>query len=209
MASQGQEKARKRGQGTGKGSARRTQLLSIAAELFATRGYSQTTVRDIADEAGILSGSLYHHFDSKEAMLEEILRQFMDGLLSRFTAIVEGSANPRETLDELIRASFATIHAESHAVALYQNEAALLNHVPEFEFVPKTGRAVEAVWLNVLVAGRESGDFRQDLDSNIVYRFIRDTVWASVRWYNPRGKLQHEKVADQFITLLHGGLLTR
>lgn len=209
MASQGQDKARKRGQGTGKGSARRTQLLAIAAELFATRGYSQTTVRDIADEAGILSGSLYHHFDSKEAMLDEILRQFMDGLLSRFEAIVAAGASPRETLDELIRVSFATIHVDPHSVALYQNEVALLSHVPEFEFVPKTGRAVEAVWLNVLAAGREAGDFREDLDSGIMYRFIRDTVWVSVRWYNPRGKLQHEKVAEQFITLLHGGLLAR
>jgi AcrR family transcriptional regulator len=206
MAAQDQEKARKRAQG-GKGSARRTQLLAIAADLFATRGYAQTTVRDIADEAGILSGSLYHHFDSKEAMLSEVLHQFMDGLLAQFEEIVARTSTPRETLDELIRASFATIHAEPHAVALYQNEAALLSHLPDFEFVPKTGRKIEDVWLHVLVAGRESGDFRQDLESGIIYRFIRDTVWSSVRWYNPRGKLRHEKVADQFITMLHGGLL--
>lgn len=209
MATQDREKARKRSNGNGKGSERRTQLLAIAAELFATRGYSQTTVRDIADEAGILSGSLYHHFDSKEAMLSEILHQFMDGLLANFQEIVEGGKTPRETLDELIRASFRTIHNYPHAVALYQNEAALLSSAPDFEFVPKTGRKIEAVWLNVLVAGRESGDFRPDLESNIAYRFIRDTVWASVRWYNPRGKFQHEKVADQFITMLHGGLLAR
>lgn len=209
MTPQDREKTRKRNNGNGKGSERRTQLLTIAAELFATRGYSQTTVRDIADEAGILSGSLYHHFDSKEAMLSEILRQFMDGLLAKFEGIVAGGNTPRETLDELIRASFLTIHNYPHAVALYQNEAAMLSGVPDFEFVPKTGRKIEAVWLNVLVAGREDGDFRADLESNIIYRFIRDTVWSSVRWYNPRGKLQHEKVADQFITMLHGGLLSR
>ena len=44
---------------------RREELLAIAASLFAERGFKNTTVRDIADAAGILSGSLYHHFDSK------------------------------------------------------------------------------------------------------------------------------------------------
>ena len=53
-------------------SGRRDELLEIAAGLFADRGVRATTVRDIADAAGILSGSLYHHFDSKESMVDEI-----------------------------------------------------------------------------------------------------------------------------------------
>jgi AcrR family transcriptional regulator len=191
----------------GKGSARRSQLLAIAAELFATRGYSQTTVRDIADAAGILSGSLYHHFDSKEAMLSEILHEFLDGLNATFEDNVEKGASPREALDGLVRSSFATIHAFPHAVALYQNEAALLANLPGFDFVAKSGRANEQVWLRVLEAGKKSGDFRKDMEMNLVYRFIRDTVWMSVRWYNPRGKLQHETVAEQYLSMLHGGVL--
>ena len=46
--------------------------------MFAERGLRATTVRDIADSAGILSGSLYHHFKSKEQMVEEVLRDFLD-----------------------------------------------------------------------------------------------------------------------------------
>src|SRR5262249_57938903 len=47
-------------------SERREEILAIAAKIFADKGYASTTVREIADAAGILSGSLYHHFDSKE-----------------------------------------------------------------------------------------------------------------------------------------------
>lgn len=193
----------------GKASARRGQLQAIAAELFATKGYAQTTVRDIADEAGILSGSLYHHFDSKEAMLGEILSTFMDGLLAEFAEIAADGTSPRERLDGLVRASFRIIHEQPHSVALYQNESRLLAGLPEFEFVEKQSRQVEAVWVEVLAAGRESGDFREDLDSGIVYRLIRDSVWATVRWYNPRGRLKHTALADQFIAMTHGGILTR
>ena len=205
MTDRANERPRRRTDNS-QGSARRAEVLAIAAELFAVRGYTQTTVRDIAEEAGILSGSLYHHFDSKEAMLQEILREFMDGLLARFQAIVEQSATPREKLDELVRATFATIDTTPHAVALYQNEAGLLAQLPDFEFVGRTGRKIERLWVQVLVDGREMGQFRAELDSGIIYRFIRDTLWSSVRWYNPRGKYRHEKVAEQFLTMLHGGV---
>jgi len=60
--------------------ARRRELLDTAAEVFAEQGYNATTVRKIADHAGMLAGSLYYHFDSKESMLEEILRTFLDEL---------------------------------------------------------------------------------------------------------------------------------
>jgi AcrR family transcriptional regulator len=196
-----------RRRGTANGSARRAQLLAIAAEMFATRGYAHTTVRDIADEAGILSGSLYHHFSSKEAMLTEILHEFMDGLHSRFVTIVEEGESPGKIFDGLVRAAFESIHNTPHAVALYQNESAFLTTTPEFEFVATASMEIEKVWLGVLDAGRMSGEFRKDLDLKLAYRFIRDGVWSSVRWYRPGGRLDYNTVADECLTLFHDGLL--
>ena len=73
---------------------RRDELLDLAATMFAERGLRATTVRDIADSAGILSGSLYHHFKSKEQMVEEVLRDFLDWLFGRYREIVETEADP-------------------------------------------------------------------------------------------------------------------
>ncbi|WP_406634506.1 TetR/AcrR family transcriptional regulator [Amycolatopsis sp. WGS_07] len=189
------------------GGTRRGELLGIAAQLFATRGYSQTTVRDIADEAGILSGSLYHHFASKEDMLREILKEFMDDLLAAFTEIAGKDGTPREQFDALVYTAFETIHERPFAVALYQNESAVVGSLADFEFVGKASLKIEKLWLGVLQAGRETGEFRADLETSLVYRFIRDTVWSSVRWYNPRGKLRHDVVAEQYLSMLYGGLL--
>ncbi|NPC98644.1 TetR/AcrR family transcriptional regulator [Nocardioides sp. zg-DK7169] len=189
------------------GSNRRSELLAIAAQLFATRGYSQTTVRDIADEAGILSGSLYHHFDSKEAMLGEILQGFLEGLYAQYAEVVGQDVTAREKFDGLVRSSFRTMHEQQHAVALYQNEYAVTANLPGFDFVTRTSRSIEAVWLEVLEAGRQSGDFRPNLEMKIVYRLLRDAMWSTVRWYNPRGKLRHEKLAEQYLELIHSGLL--
>ncbi len=191
------------------GESRRGQLLGMAAQLFAARGYSQTTVRDIADEAGILSGSLYHHFDSKEAMLKEILEGFMGGMLASFEAVLTTEAPPRAMLDDLIRAAFRTIHEAQDEVALYQNEVALFAQLGEFGFVSEASVRIEDMWRGVLERGREAGDFRDDLDISLTYSFIRDGVWSSVRWYQPGGRLQHGAVAEQYLAMLHEGLLAR
>src|SRR3981189_3548942 len=76
---------------------RRAELLALAASLFAERGYVSTTVRDIADAAGILSGSLYHHFDSKESMADEILTGFLDELFGTYEEIVAAGRGPAQT----------------------------------------------------------------------------------------------------------------
>jgi TetR/AcrR family transcriptional regulator, cholesterol catabolism regulator len=194
---------------TAVGTARRQQVLDIAARLFATRGYSQTTVRDIADEAGILSGSLYHHFDSKETMAVEVLSDFMGSLLERFNSIVADSADPRDALDGLVRAAYLAIHEQPYAVASYQNESALFASVPRLQFVQDASAEIESIWRGVLEKGRERGDFRSDVDPALAYLFIRDAVWSAVKWYKPNGKYKHDVLADQFLTLLHAGLTVR
>ncbi|MFD5199083.1 TetR/AcrR family transcriptional regulator [Streptomyces sp. NPDC058375] len=189
-------------------SVRRAELLEIAAGLFASRGFTQTTVRDIADEAGILSGSLYHHFSSKEEMLDEILRDFLGHLLERFTEIEKEAEDPKDVLDRLVAHSFTTIHQTPEAVALYQNEADALSGLPGFEYVDQMGKKIERIWLRALTAGQKSGIFRRDVDVNLTYRFIRDTVWCTVRWYRPRGRFRAEAVAEQYLRILYGGLVT-
>ncbi|GAA4394155.1 TetR/AcrR family transcriptional regulator [Tsukamurella soli] len=199
---------RPRRESGGTGQDRRGELLGIAAELFATQGYSQTTVRDIADAAGMLSGSLYHHFASKEAMLVEVLRGFMERLLQQSTDIADSGGSPTEVLEGLIRSSFQTIHDHPHEVALYQNETSLFRRQPEFSFVLRTSEKITKIWLGVFEDGSASGEFREGLDSTAVYRFIRDAVWSTVRWYRPRGRLRHDKLADQLIDMVYGGLIT-
>ena len=87
----------------------RDELLELAATMFAERGLRATTVRDIADSAGILSGSLYHHFESKEEMVDEVLRDFLDWLFARYQEIVDTEPNPLERLKGLFMASFEAI----------------------------------------------------------------------------------------------------
>lgn len=186
---------------------RRARLLAVAAELFATKGYAATTVRDIADNSGILAGSIYHHFSSKEAMLDEILRDFLSRLYERFSEIERQGDDPREALSKLIRVSFGWIHEAPHAVAVYQNESDNLIGQEAFAYVGDYSLKIEHIWLRVLTAGQTSGVFRPDLDIKVSYLFVRDAIWSSVRWYRPGGQLTSERLADEFLALALNGLL--
>lgn len=189
-----------------KSSGRRAELLALASELFAERGFRSTTVRDIADAAGILSGSLYHHFDSKESMIDEILRSFQDELFGRYAAIVAEGLGPRRTLEAVITASFESIHKHHNEVAIYQNESGYLQQFERFGYLRERNTEFRELWTSILADGVAAGDFRADLDAEVAYRFIRDTVWVAVRWYSPDGSLTPEDLAGQYLRILLDGI---
>ena len=174
--------------------------------MFAERGLRATTVRDIADSAGILSGSLYHHFKSKEQMVEEVLRDFLDWLFDRYQQIIDTEPNPLERLKGLFMTSFEAIEDRHAQVVIYQDEAKRLTTLPQFGFVETRNKEQRKMWLDLLNEGVEQGYFRPDIDVDVVYRFIRDTTWVSVRWYQPGGPLTAEEVGRQYLAIVLGGI---
>ena len=185
---------------------RREELLALAARLFAQKGFRNTTVRDIADAAGILSGSLYHHFDSKESMVDEILRTFQDELFGQYDAILRSDDDARSKLERAVEVSFAAIDQHPHEVAIFQNEAAHLGDFERFAYLAERNAQSRSVWITLLREGVASGALRGDLDVELTYRFIRDTVWVAVGWYRPGGKLTHDVIARQYLTILLDGI---
>jgi AcrR family transcriptional regulator len=194
--------------GTATERSRRQQLLQIAGELFAERGYKFTTVRDIADAAGILSGSLYHHFDSKESMVDELLDTFQQQLFGEYDQIIASDRSPRAKLEAVVRASFEAIDQHHAEVAIFQNDAGYLAGFERFSYLTERNERFRSMWTGLLREGIAAGELRKDLDVELVYRFLRDTVWVAVKWYRPGGALAAGEVADQYLSILLQGIAT-
>lgn len=187
---------------------RRDELLDLAATMFADRGLRATTVRDIADSAGILSGSLYHHFKSKEQMVEEVLKDFLDWLFGRYREILDAEPDSLGRVKGLFMASFEAIEHRHAQVVIYQDEAKRLSSLPQFGFVDERNVEQRQMWVDILKQGVADGHFRPELDVDLVYRFIRDTTWVSVRWYQPGGPLTAQQVGEQYLAIVLGGITT-
>ena len=188
---------------------RREELLATAAEVFAAQGYRATTVRRIADEAGMLAGSLYYHFDSKESMIDEILSTFLDDLWARYDAVLAAGLGPRETIDALVTESFREIDRHHAAVAIYQKEARQLQAQPRFAYLADSQAKFEKAWLGTLERGVADRVFRADLDARLTYRFLRDTVWVAASWYRPGGQHSPEEIARQYLSMVLEGITLR
>ncbi|MEU6121202.1 TetR/AcrR family transcriptional regulator [Streptomyces sp. NPDC047123] len=188
---------------------RRRELLGIAADVFAEQGYNATTVRKIADAAGMLAGSLYYHFDSKESMLEEILRTFLTELWDGYDAVLRAQLGPRATLEALVTESFREIDRHRAAVAIYQKESRQLVAQERFQYLADSQQRFEKAWLTTLERGVAEGVFRDDLDIRLAYRFVRDTVWVAASWYRPGGGHSPEEIARQYLSMVLDGISVR
>lgn len=188
---------------------RRCELLNTAAEVFAAQGYNATTVRKIADAAGMLAGSLYYHFDSKESMVDEILSTFLTELWDGYDGVLAAGLGPRETIEALVTESFREIDRHRPAVAIYQKESKHLAAQPRFGYLADSQQKFEKAWLGTLERGVTEGVFRADLDIRLTYRFVRDTVWVAASWYRPEGHHSPEEIARQYLSMVLDGIAVR
>jgi AcrR family transcriptional regulator len=188
---------------------RRERILASAAALFARKGVAATTVREIADEVGMLSGSLYHHFDSKEAMVDEIVSSYLEDLRTRYKAVLARDSDPRTRLHDLIVVSLEVAEAHPHATEIYQNDVNYLAQIERFGYLKNAGKEVQNTWLDVITTGVREGVFRADVDPKILYRLMRDAVWLSVRWFKPTKGYPVARLAEHCTSLFLDGLATR
>ena len=189
-------------------SERRAHLVVLAGELFAQKGYRATTVREIADAAGILSGSLYHHFDSKESIGDEILSSFINEVLADYRGAAASAASPRAAIEQIVRSTSRTLARHRAALAMLQNDWSYFAAQPRFAYLPKALREIERIWVTQLEAGKESGLFRADLDSKLTYRLLRDVLWIPEQWRRTRG-YSTDQVVDGFLRILFDGIASR
>lgn len=184
---------------------RREQILEAAADLFADKGYHATTVRDIAEVSGMLSGSLYAHFGSKEDLLFEIVQRAAGQFMAAVEPIARGSGGAG---DRLRKAMAAHIQVVADSIAA----ATVFNH--EWQGVSGERRAAleamrdgyEALLAEIIDQGVSSGEFRP-----VDRRFARLLVLSAVNWlyvwYKPDGPLRPAEVADKFAELILNGVI--
>lgn len=162
--------------------ARRSEILEIAAGLFARKGVASTTVRDIGNAANIYSGSLYHFFTSKDVIAAEIVATFMDEMHRTFGDAVQRADDPRAAVRGLIGATLDVIDRHPHATAIYQNDRAYLRERGLLEPIVSASRGIRDFWMAALGQGVADGSFRDDVPAEVFYRSVRDTLWSTTHW---------------------------
>jgi AcrR family transcriptional regulator len=188
---------------------RRELIVSTAAEMFARKGIRSTTVREIGDAVGVLSGSLYHYFSSKDEIVQEILMGFLNTIRARYYEVLARDQGAAETLREIVLASLRVARQQPDATAVYQNELRYLREAPQYKDVQDAAAEVQRVWLGVIERGVADGTFRDDIEPRIFHRLIRDAVWLSGRGHHPDAGYSAEQLADAITSIFLDGFSAR
>lgn len=186
-------------------SERREHLVVLAGELFARKGYRATTMRELADAAGILSGSLYHHFDSKASIGDQLLSDFINDILADYRAAVTSSGDPRAAIEAIVRSTSGTLARHRAAVAMLQSDWSYFSTQPRFGYLPKALKEIERIWVTQLELGKQARIFRPDLDAKLTYRLLRDVLWIPAQWGRTSGYTATQ-VADGLLRIIFDGI---
>jgi AcrR family transcriptional regulator len=168
---------------------KRRQLLDAAVRVFARRGYHGSRVGDIAEEAGVAHGLLYHYFSSKEEVLATVFSENWGDLLSRFRAVEEADEPAAEKLAGLAKILLRTWRNDPDLVTVMVREVARSVHL---QAQVLEVREAFAILQRVIEQGQREGSFRSDVDprfaSWIVYGGLEEVLTGWVLGGLPDGE---------------------
>jgi TetR/AcrR family transcriptional regulator, cholesterol catabolism regulator len=187
----------KRGTGRERGTRRRDQeVLAAAAKVFHTRGYADASVQDIADELGILKGSLYHYIDTKEDLLFRLLDEThteVEAILDEITAIPD--IGPLERLKEYTRRQVEYTIRNLAKMAIYYRDADQLSAQRRRDLTRKR-RMHEQFVTRMIEEAQARGEADPALDPALTTNFVFGSIIWVYRWYKPSGKVRSAEVAE-------------
>lgn len=178
----------------------RGRLLREAARLFRDKGYERTTVRDLAAAVGIQSGSLFHHFRTKEEILKAVMVETIRLNTALMQAAMDAAETPRAKLRALVRAELESINGQTgEAMAVLVFEWRSLSAQAQAE-VLELRDIYEKLWLDVLASVKREGNLAAD--PFVVRRMLTGALSWTVTWYRPGGELSLDGLTDQVMAMM-------
>ncbi|MCR2764958.1 TetR/AcrR family transcriptional regulator [Microbacterium sp. zg.B48] len=184
----------------------RRQILEIAVDVFIAQGYDATSVASLAARLGLSKSALYHHFDSKEHLLDVALDEALDGLegVLREPGAREGGAGER--LGHVLRGAVGVLVDKLPFVTLLLRVRG--NSDVERRALERR-RAFDHKITGMMRAAQEEGTVRADVDAAVATRLLFGMVNSIVEWYRPTGPEGAAELAADVMTVALDGLRTR
>lgn len=195
------------GNGSGSGRRRDQEVLEAAVKVFHERSYAAATVQDVADELGILKGSLYHYIDTKEDLLFrlcEAVHRDVEAIFEEVRAIEGISA--LERLQRFVRRQVEYNLDHLPEISVYYHDADRLEGDRRAEVVAMR-RANTAFVSGLIREAQDVGDADASIDAKLQANCLFATVIWTYRWYRPGGRDSRQRVVDACAAYAIGGLI--
>jgi TetR/AcrR family fatty acid metabolism transcriptional regulator len=186
---------------------KRRVILAAAVRVFAQRGYHTSRVGDIAEEAGIAHGLLYHYFSSKEEVLETIFRENWRILIEAFRQVEHSGTSPLEQIEGMAKILLRSWRADPDLVRVMIREVA---RSPHLQGQVDEIREAFLIIRRVIERGQAEGQLRPELDprlaSWVLYGSLEEILTGWALGELPHGDEDVARAERTVLDLLCGGL---
>lgn len=183
-------------------------VLDAAAKIFRDYGYVGTTMRVIAEEAGLKAGSIYYHYKSKDDLISAVLDLGIHAVIETVREALDAlppETSGRQRIETAIHAHLkAIIHNGDYTLATRR----VFGQVPEAirEKNQRLRHSYAQMWQDILVDAQKRGEFRKDANLTLARLFILGALNWTVEWFKPGGR-SIDEVARHFSSMLVDGLI--
>ena len=174
-------------------------LLVNAAKLFKEKGYERTTVRDLATAVGIQSGSIFHHFKTKEDILKAVMEEAIIYNTHRMRRKLAETKTPKEEMLALITCELESINGVTgDAMSVLVYEWRSLSELNQ-KHILKLRDEYERLWLDSLENAKRAGQI--NANTFILRRFLTGALSWTTTWFNQSGDISLEELAEEALML--------
>ncbi|MFD5812178.1 TetR/AcrR family transcriptional regulator [Rhodococcus aetherivorans] len=186
--------------GQGKRRNRDSEVMAAAIRLIYEKGYDGASLQDVANEVGVLKGSLYYYFASKEDLLVRIMKESHAQVEDIYRGIEAQDLSPLDKLLSLLGALMTWYLDHTPRVAIYFNERHRLSG-ERLQEVDAEGRRFEQMIQSYLLEAQRAGEINDQIDTKLAVRFIIGALNSVPMWYRPGHGLSKKKIIDQFVRM--------
>jgi TetR/AcrR family transcriptional regulator, cholesterol catabolism regulator len=183
------------------------EVLEAATKVFHERGYADATVQDVADELGILKGSLYHYIRTKEDLLFWLLEEVhehVEVILGEVAA--EEDLPPLEKLELYVRRQVEYAVGDLPRISIYYHDVDQLSG-PRLKDIVRRRKTHETWVREQITAAQERGEVNAELDPALLTNCLFGTMIWVYRWYRPNGNARRDAVVDHVTRFALAGVI--
>ncbi len=183
---------------------RKEQIEQTATNLFRTRGFAATSMRELAQSLGMEAASIYAHIRSKEEILQKICFRLADDFFAGFREAVNQPGPVTEKLQAAIAAHVQVITENLAAATVFQTEWRHLSE-PYLSQIIQLQEEYEVNFRELLQAGQASGEF-DIAETPLTARALLASLNGLAQWYKPQGQLTPTEIVASFSHLFLRGI---
>ena len=181
------------------------EVVATAARIFSEKGYEATSIQEIAEEVGILKGSLYYYIDTKEDLLFDVIKEAYDAALRVTRELEQLEGGALDLIEALVRMHAETFAATRLQSSVFFREFRSLSEERQAE-IREAGDVYNRFVVSQIIRGQEAGEVRPEVSPRLAAIGIVGMMNSMAFWYRPDGPATPAQIGAEFSRLVIEGL---